>query len=182
MHAPFCSAESRLRDYFRGKDENRPLYIERAFAPDAKLDMALRTEAIAFPARTQGSAAIADVLARDFGRRYDNVHTYAMDRPERDAVLPEYHCNWLVVMTEKDTARVRVGCGGYDWRFEVESPYRVSALTITIEAMLVLPAASRDAIYAWVDVLPYPWCDPVSAVHDAPSVEALRPVLDYLRP
>jgi len=182
MHASSLSAENCLRDYFRGKDENRPRYIERAFAPNATLDMALRTEAIAFPARTQGNAAIADVLARDFGRRYDNVHTYAMARPGRDAVLSDYCCDWLVVMTEKDSGQVRVGCGGYDWRFEAEPPHRVCALTITIETMLTLPASSRDIVYAWVDDLPYPWCDPVTAVHNAPAIEALRPALDYLRP
>lgn len=180
--APSCSVENRLRDYFRAKDENRPIHIERAFAPDATLDMVLRTEAIAFPSRTQGNTAIADVLSRDFGRKYDNVYTYYMARPESGAVLPEYRCDWLVVMTEKDSGKVRVGCGGYDWRFEADAPHRVSALTITIETMLMLPADTRDAIYAWVEALPYPWCDPVTAAHYAPPIEALRPVLDYLRP
>ncbi|KAG1247661.1 hypothetical protein G6F65_020046 [Rhizopus arrhizus] len=58
------STESVLRDYFHAKDENRPHYMARAFADDAVLKMALRTQAIAFPPESHGLAAIADTLVR----------------------------------------------------------------------------------------------------------------------
>lgn len=77
-----------LRDYFRAKDENRPLYMARAFAPDAVLKMALRTQAIAFPPESHGLAAIADTLSRKFGQTYDNVYTFYLAHPGEHAVLP----------------------------------------------------------------------------------------------
>ena len=65
---PQPSTESVLRDYFHAKDENRPLYMARAFAPDAVLKMALRTQAIAFPPESHGLAAITDTLVRNSAR------------------------------------------------------------------------------------------------------------------
>ena len=101
---PQPSTESVLRDYFHAKDENRPLYMARAFAPDAVLKMALRTQAIAFPPESHGLAAITDTLVRKFGQTYDNVFTFYLSRPEAGQRLSEYRCDWLVGMTERPAA------------------------------------------------------------------------------
>ena len=85
---PQPSTESVLRDYFHAKDENRPLYMARAFAPDAVLKMALRTQAIAFPPESHGLAAITDTLVRKFGQTYDNVFTFYLSRPRPASGCP----------------------------------------------------------------------------------------------
>ncbi|ARP96886.1 hypothetical protein [Bordetella genomosp. 13] len=169
-----------LRDYFHAKDENRPWYMARAFAPDAVLKVALRTQAIAFPPESRGLPAIADTLARRFGQTYDNVYTFYLSRPEAGAVLDEYDCDWLVGMTEKATGDVRVGCGRYEWAFQRE-PHLVSRLVITIETMLTLPAHTSDTVLEWLTGLPYPWTDAQTVVAAAPAIEALAPVLQWIR-
>ncbi|AEE66016.1 hypothetical protein [Bordetella pertussis] len=169
-----------LRDYFRAKDENRPLYMARAFAPDAVLKMALRTQAIAFPPESHGLAAIADTLSRKFGQTYDNVYTFYLAHPGEHAVLPEFSCDWIVGMTDKASGEVRVGCGSYDWVFQAE-PHLVKRLTITIESMLTLPADTAGPVFGWLTALPYPWTDAQRVVASAPPIESLAPIMYWLR-
>ncbi|WP_427184235.1 hypothetical protein ACL598_24540 [Bordetella bronchialis] len=169
------TTEQLLRDYFHAKDENRPWYMARAFAPDARLDMVLKTQAIAFPSEVVGVSAIADTLSRNFGQTYDNVYTFYLDRPAAGAVLDAFSCDWMVAMTEKAGGKVRVGCGRYDWRFQAD-PHRVSHLTITIETMETLPAETMPAVFGWITALPYPWLDR-TALAGMPAL----PGLDKLR-
>ncbi|WP_459616048.1 hypothetical protein [Bordetella sp. 2513F-2] len=169
-----------LRDYFHAKDENRPWFMTRAFAPDAVLRMTLRTEAIAFPPEARGVAAIAEALVRRFGQTYENVYTFYLSRPASGAVLASYTCDWLVGMTEKATGRARVGCGTYDWRFRAE-PHQAEYLEIVIEDMVTLEPGQTDAVLAWITALPYPWTDAQRVVAGAPAIEALAPVLAWIR-
>jgi len=169
-----------LRDYFHAKDENRPWYMARAFAPDAILKMALRTEAIAFPPESRGLEAITDTVVRRFGQTYDNVYTFYLSRPENGAVLDTYACDWIVGMTEKANGQMRVGCGRYDWTFQRE-PHLASRLQITIETMLTLPAHDSPIVLEWLTGLPYPWTDAQQVVAAAPAIEALAPVLQWIR-
>lgn len=180
MHASPATTLARLRDYFHAKDENRPHYMARAFAPDAVLEMRLNTQAIAFPPNARGLDAITDTLVRKFGQTYDNVYTFYLDRPADDARLPHYSCDWFVAMTEKATGLVRVGAGRYDWEFNAE-PYLVRRLVITIDTMEVLPAANGEAVLNWITALPYPWTDAPRVVAGAPRIEALAPVMHWLR-
>lgn len=152
------TTEQLLRDYFHAKDENRPWYMARAFAPDAGLRMVLKTQSIAFPSEVAGEPAIADTLVRKFGQTYENVYTFYLDRPAPGAVLDAFSCDWMVAMTEKATGNVRVGWGRYDWLFHTD-PHRVRHLTITIESMETLPPDTMHAVFGWVTSLPYPWCD-----------------------
>lgn len=176
--SPACT-ESVLRDYFHAKDENRPHYMARAFAPGAALKMALRTQAIAFPPESHGLAAITDTLVRKFGQTYDNVYTFYLSRPDAGLCLPEYQCDWLVGMTEKASGNVRVGCGRYEWVFQPE-PYRATRLTITIETMVTLPAHDVDDVFGWLLALDYPWTSAARVVAAAPPLEGLAPVVHYL--
>jgi len=178
--SPERDSAALLRDYFHAKDENRPWYMARAFAPDAVLKMTLRTEAIAFPPEARGVDAIADTLARRFGQTYDNVYTFYLSRPEPGAVLDTYACDWLVGMTEKATGNTRVGCGRYDWTFR-RAPHQVERLVITIETMLSLPPSDSGTVLEWLTSLPYPWTDARRAVAAAPPLEALAPVLQWIR-
>jgi hypothetical protein len=173
------TTEALLRDYFHAKDENRPLYMARAFAPDARLRMVLKTQSIAFPSEAVGEPAITDALVRKFGQTYENVFTFYLARPVAGAALAEFKCDWLVGMTEKASGNVRVGCGTYEWTFQMQ-PHLVRELVITIETMETLPAGEAAAVLDWLTALPYPWTGRAAISAGAPAIEALAPVLAYL--
>lgn len=180
MSHPASSAQALIETYIRAKDENRPHRMAAAFAADAQLRMTVKTEAIAFPAATEGLAQISDVLVRRFGQRYDNVYTFCLGTPpapDADA----FTCAWLVGMSDKDSGGVRVGCGSYDWRFAMGEPRRVQSLEIVIEAMEILaPEAAHDVLDGWLARLPYPWCGAAQARARAPALDGLAPVLQFL--
>lgn len=161
--------------YLRAKDENRPWKMERAFAPDAVLEVVAAEGTIAFPPVTRGRDGIADVLVRRFAMPYENVRTFCLaGAPPDDA--PELSCDWLVGMSEKETRRVRVGCGRYDWRFERAVLRRADRLAITIETMVSLDPEFLAPVMAWLSPLPYPWCPADAALAGMPASGALDPV------
>ena len=171
-----------LRNYIRAKDENRPHLIQRVFCDAACLEMRVKTENISFPAVSQGSATIADVLVRRFNQTYENIYTFCLDKPPAESAKPPavFACDWLVGMSEKATGNVRVGCGRYEWVFQQDAPYRVERLAITIEAMQTLPPERLPEILRWLLALDYPWSS-AHAVHEsAPKIRLLEPVLRYL--
>lgn len=169
-----------MRNYLRAKDENRPVYMARAFAADAALKMTLRTPAIAFPPHAHGRDAITETLVRSFGQTYENVFSFYLGHPGEDTTREAFTCDWFVGMAEKSTGHVRVGCGRYDWVFQAE-PHLATSLTITIETMLDLPPDTASAVFGWVTALPYPWTDAERVVRTAPPIEALAPVMQWLR-
>jgi hypothetical protein len=178
--APPHTTASVMRNYLHAKDENRPFFMTRAFASDATLKMTLRTAAIAFPPHAHGREAITDTLVRTFGQTYENVYTFYLDHPGEDAVLEDYACDWFVAMMEKTSGRVRIGCGRYDWTFQ-RAPHLATRLVITIETMLDLPADTAPSVFGWVTTLPYPWADSARVVQTAPPIEAMAPVMHWLR-
>lgn len=178
MSAMFLSREDVLRNYFRAKDENRPHLLSRVFSPDAKLEVRNRASEITFPAFTEGRAAIADVLVRTFGQTYENVYSFYMARPILDTQT--FACDWLVIMSEKSSKNVRVGCGRYDWTFEPDAAGLATNLVITIEAMQVLPPESLEATYQWMAKLDYPWSSATEVAAAEPPIEPLAQVVRYL--
>ena len=172
------SPESVLRDYFHAKDENRPHLLAGVFSLDARLTVRNKAGNIAFPAATQGRAAIADVLVRRFNQTYENIYSFYMARPP--AVAEAFSCDWLVGMSEKDSNSVRIGCGRYDWSFESGGRCVATTLVIAIEAMLVLEPQTAGVLLPWLLGLSYPWSCPEEVVMSAPRLDALAPVLDYL--
>ncbi|TMS58662.1 hypothetical protein MW7_008095 [Imbroritus primus] len=172
-----------IRTYIRAKDENRPHLMPHAFASDATLQMTVKSDAISFPARSEGLAAITDVLVRRFGQTYDNVYTFCLAGTPPAADADTYRCDWLVGMTDKQSGNVRVGCGSYGWTFtKARQDRRVQTLEIVIEAMEVLPADTAKVILdGWLARLSYPWSTPSKACEAAPALAALEPVLAYLR-
>ena len=167
-----------LRNYFHAKDENRPHLLERVFTPDARLLVVNHSSAIAFPARTVGREAIAEVLVRRFGQAYENVYSFYLQRPPTDART--FSCDWLVAMSEKESKGVRVGCGRYEWVFDAAQAGQASHLTITIHAMQVLPPGELSPVMAWVRALDYPWCTVDAATRSAPENEHVASVLRQL--
>jgi hypothetical protein len=173
------SPRATVEGYLRAKDGNRPCLMERAFAAGAVLEVVAAAGTIAFPPVTRGRDGIADVLVRRFAQAYENVCTFCLaDAPPDDA--SEFSCDWLVGMSEKESRRVRVGCGRYDWRFEKDAAWRADRLTITIRAMESLDAGHLAPVMAWLCRLPYPWCPAATALAGLPALAALDPVRAHL--
>lgn len=168
-----------LRGYFHAKDENRPHLLDNVFAADSHVRVVNKAASIGFPAHTVGREEIADVLVRRFNQAYENIYSFYLASPPPQASA--FSCDWLVGMTEKDSAQVRVGCGRYDWTFQAEAPQLATDLVITIEAMEVFPPSEFEKVFAWLGKLDYPWSSPAEAVRHAPGVQGLDPVLRYLR-
>jgi hypothetical protein len=167
-----------IATYIRAKDGNRPHLLHAAFAADATLAMVVRTEAISFPPASRGRDAIADTLVRRFNQSYENVYTLCLgSQPE--AGVQAFSCDWLVAMSQKQDGAVRVGSGRYDWSFTPGGPM-VSALTITIETMEVMPPDTLAPVMNWVSGLPYPWCPRTAPARAAPRLFGVAQALRHL--
>ena len=165
-----------IENYILAKDGNRPHLLRRAFANEATLEMIVRTGTISFPPRVEGRDGIAEVLVRRFGQTYENVYTFCIGEPPADDAAT-HHCKWLVGMSDKATGELRFGCGEYDWRF---ASGLATDLSITIEHMLVLPAAQLAPVMDWLQDVSYPWCSSANLT-SAPPLASIATVLDYLK-
>lgn len=87
------TTESILRNYFHAKDENRTHLLTQVFAENARLEMQVNSDAIFFPAVTQGRDAIGDVLVRKFGQTYENVYSFCLQRPTPGIVADQFSCD-----------------------------------------------------------------------------------------
>lgn len=174
-------AAQHVDTYCRAKDSNRPHLLATAFADDAWLETAV-DGALLFPhSVSQGRDAIARALVRHFGRTYENVYTFCLQRPGDEWSSERFSCDWLAGMSSKDSGQVRIGCGRYDWQFQHEPPHRVQGLKISIAVMKVLPPSALAPVTEWLAGLPYPWCPAAAVATAAPDLPGLQPVLDYLR-
>lgn len=174
-------AEMRLDAYCRAKDGNRPHLMAQAFAQDAWLETAIDGDLVCPPSLAQGREAITRALVRHFGRTYENVYTFCLQRPGNARAPAAFCCDWLAGMSLKDSGQVRVGCGRYDWVFQDEAPHLVQGLKITIAVMKVLRPTALEPVVDWLAGLPYPWCPAAAAIGSAPPLPMLQPVLDHLR-
>jgi hypothetical protein len=168
-----------IATYIRAKDSNRPHLLRAAFAETAELEMIVKSDAISFPPRSVGRAAIEDVLVRQFGQTFENVYTFCLATPPAGAGA--FHCGWLVGMSEKVGGAVRVGFGTYDWQFQAADPCLARRLLITVEKMEVMPPERLLPVMEWMSSLPYPWCRTDVAITTAPVLEPLSRILALLR-
>jgi hypothetical protein len=169
-----------IETYIHAKDGNRPHLMSRAFAPDAKLAMDVRTGAISFPAAVDGLDAISQTLVSQFALRYENVYTFCIgDAPDECSDLP-FECCWLVCMSEKDTGAGRIGHGRYEWRFASGEKRRTDSLRILIGDMAVLPASEAGAMFEWASRLPYPWCPADRLKSALPDIPVVRDATERL--
>jgi hypothetical protein len=173
------SAPILVETYIRAKDENRPYLMESAFAADAVLEMVVNSGVISFPPVSNGIHSISNVLVRQFAQTFENVHTFCLTPPPQDEE-DKFSCDWLVGMSEKESRSVRVGCGRYDWLFQQQAPHMVEKLTITIDVMQSLAPISLASVMHWLSHLPYPWCPAQNALSDAPALDELQPIRQYL--
>ncbi|MEA2821039.1 MAG: hypothetical protein QOJ86_3043 [Bradyrhizobium sp.] len=166
-----------IETYIRAKDENRPHLMQGAFAPDASLEMKVKTENISFPPASKGIEAITQVLVRDFGRVNENLYTFCLDKPPTDEEAG-FRCGWLVGMSDKETRSIRVGCGYYDWQFGAGE--LVQHLTITVTTMLILSSNHHRQVMNWLCHLPYPWCPAETASAAMPPITELSEIHQFL--
>lgn len=178
-HVNQPTASDAIATYILAKDSNQPKLMERAFAEDCELGMAVNTDAISFPGSARGLAEVTRVLVTNFADQYQNVRTFCFSRPHSD-YLPHFDCDWLVGMSARQGGAVRVGCGRYDWHFASGADKLVKKLSIEIDVMCVLPAEALAPVMAWLSALPYPWCSRTHASDSAPAIEALHPIKDFL--
>ncbi|MDB4223633.1 hypothetical protein N9850_07645 [Granulosicoccus sp.] len=167
-----------IDNYILGKDCNRPFRLDNAFAESATLKMVVQTESITFPPSLIGREPIADTLVRQFNQQYENIHTICIGaRPEIDS--EKFSCHWMVVMSEKKSGVLRVGCGHYDWEF-CHSTHLIQDLVITIDFMEFATVPSLAPAMLWVSSLPYPWCDIANIAKNPPNIPALLRVVNHL--
>jgi hypothetical protein len=169
------SPQETIETYIRAKDENRPYLMERAFAENATLEVVVHSGTISFPPISSGLESISDVLVRRFAQTFENVHTFCLGPPPRASVV-NFSCGWLVGMSEKESRRVRVGCGRYDWMFQSQGQHLIERLMITIDLMESLGPSSLTPVTNWLTELRYPWCTPQAALAAVPPLEEMRPI------
>ena len=169
------SAQEAVEICIRAKDENRPYLMERAFAENATLEMVVNSGTISFPRISIGLQSISDVLVRRFAQTHENVHTLCLTSPPRNHQV-NFSCDWLVGMSEKESRRVRVGCGRYDWGFQSHGQHLVERLTITIDLMEALAPSRLASVMNWLSRLPYPWCTAQAALAGIPVLEEIHPI------
>ncbi len=178
-HDPIRIVEKHIHQYIRAKDENRPHLMPTVFAPQASLEMIIKTETIYFPAVSLGLPAISDVLVSHFAQKYENVYTFCVGRPEPGGGERHYHCDWMVGMSEKATGMARLGEGRYDWHLSPDLS-RVERLVITIESMRMLSRESLAPLLDWLATLPYPFCPMASLDEGRPRLEPIEEVVRHL--
>lgn len=166
-----------ITTYIAAKDGNRPVLLEQAFAPDVRLFMNVKSDAVSFPGSATGLGAVSDVLVRDFATKYENVYTFCLAKPASNAAQ-SFSCSWLVGMSTKTDNSVRVGCGTYDWRFDASG--KVEELAIQIEKMEILAPDTRSVVMSWLAAMDYPWCTSKDVLDGMPHLDALKAVRDYL--
>ena len=166
-----------IQTYIRAKDENRPHLMCNAFTPDANLGMRVETENISFPPTSKGIEEITQVLVSDFGRAYENIYTFCLDKAPSDDEA-DFRCRWLVGMSVKETKSIRVGFGYYDWQFGASG--LIQHLTITIRTMLISTSNHHGPVMNWLSHLPYPWCPEEAAAGVMPSISELNEVRQFL--
>lgn len=156
------SVRSLLECYIRAKDQNQPDLIFDCFGPDAELTFSIATEAIDFPRRVNGAAAIAKTLVTDFGEKFDRCRTYylcAAPDVNEDGICT---MPWLVAMRQKDNEALRLGKGTYQWRTGrvAGKGMRIIGLHIAIERMDVIDDPGSAKLQALQELLSYPWLPP----------------------
>jgi hypothetical protein len=152
--------------YVAAKDTNRPHLVAQAFSRTATVEMLVKTDAIAFSPEARGAEAIGEMLVRRFAQQYENIYTFCLCSPPPPEAQ-RLDCGWLVVMSEKETQRVRAGFGRYIWEWQPQVERLVQRLSITIERMDRLDEGVGGAAFKWAQTLPYPWC-PIRMLVGAP--------------
>ncbi|WP_354683339.1 hypothetical protein [Cupriavidus necator] len=177
------AAKALLGRYVDAKDNNRPALIPEAFAQDASLTFSIDTDAISFPARTEGASAIARTLVSDFAQTFDRCRTYYIGDAAAALTGDTMTIPWLVVMRETAAQTLRAGKGFYRWGFAAGQvgSYRIASLHIHIERMDSVPDPGAAVLTALQSALPYPWLPEPALKTVVEGYAAAQPELAFLQ-
>ncbi|WP_163832722.1 hypothetical protein [Spartinivicinus ruber] len=165
--------ENIIHTYIQAKDKNQPSLMKQVFSRDAVLEIKNKSAHIELPAITTGLSAITDTLVTNFNQSYENVYTYCLLNSFQNG-QSDLSCQWLVIMREKASKKLRVGCGRYDWIINDHFYTLANKLIITIEHMIVLPTTESTTITKWQGNLDYPFTEPSRLLEKMSELEALR--------
>ncbi len=172
-----------LERYVAAKDGNRPELASQVFAPGVTLTYSIATDAIAFPARTEGIEAVTETLISGFGLRFDRCRTYYVCDALREDAGGVPFVPWLVVMRETAVKNLRIGKGYYRWRLTAPAATGerlACALHIHIERMDPVPDPDGELLEAIHTSLPYPWLAPALLRQCFPALIRKNPRLSFL--
>ena len=174
-----------IHRYVRAKDQNRPHLLQQVFCTDAILDMKVESENITFPAQTCGLAAISQLLVSDFSQSYENIYTYCIEE-SISITANRLSCQWLVIMSDRETGQLKVGTGDYLWTFSelaegLNKTHKVQSLVIAIAHMLLLDPSQNPQILQLTETLAYSWCsraDVLALMEDIDDLKSICEAID----
>ena len=170
-----------LEQYVEGKDQDKHQILESIYADDALVHFELRTERIDFPAEISGRFEIARVLATDFNKKFTNVKTYYLSKPDA-AQRSIKGQKWLVIMKDMQRDITRVGTGCYDWELKHSgNRLRVQSHKIYIHEMLELPDPGSLVLTILQSNLRYPFVEKDPALKLIARFPELEGIREYLQ-
>ncbi|NQY23643.1 MAG: hypothetical protein HRT41_06390 [Campylobacteraceae bacterium] len=172
--------EDLVRKYIRAKDTNMPALMKEVFSSNARLEMKLQTQNISFPSFTLGLENITEVLVTTFAKSYEKVYTFCLSDSLKNNE-ETLTCHWIVCMREKNSGKVRIGYGIYDWVFTIGENTKVKHLIITIEEMFSLEKKHSSVFLEWLEGLSYPFCSIETFFKNSPKMEEVQSIENYFR-
>ena len=172
-----------LEKYIEGKDQDNFKILEDIYTEDAKVIFQIRTPAITFPSEIVGRINIAQVLSKDFNRKYDCIKTYYLGLKDKERnALNVSEQEWLVAMRETASCCTRIGCGLYNWTFERtrENKIKIKEHEIIIAEMLDLPDRPLPYLTSFQSLLPYPWTNRETVLKVASRYNEMQKITDFL--
>ena len=169
-----------LEQYVEGKDQDKHQILESIYADDALVHFELRTRQIDFPAEISGRFEIARVLATDFNKKFTNVKTYYLSKPDV-AQMSIKGQKWLVVMQDIQRDITRIGTGCYDWELEhSQDNLKIRSHRIYIHEMLELADPGSLVLIIMQSNLCYPFVEKDSTLKLIARFPELEGIREYL--
>lgn len=156
LHARLVSS------YLQAKDEQRPHLFRTVFAHDAVFQSRFTFDTdFADEDEHHGAVAIAEVFKR-LGATCENIYTVCFDDTVVVDDVTAFSCGWAVVMQERQSGRMRLAVGTYDWQVDAAAAV-ARRLDVVMTHMQEVDAAVNDHVldgmHRLLSSTTAPWCD-----------------------
>ena len=169
-----------LEKYIEGKDNDKYQILENIYADDSLVQFELKSEQISFPQKIFGNFEIAKILSADFNRKFTNVKTYYLSKPDPNQRRIKGQ-KWLVIMKDIQLEKTRVGAGYYDWELTLSgSSLKVQNHKIYIHEMLELSDPNSKLLKNLQSKLEYPFVEKDSVSKVIGSYSELEDIQKYI--